>query len=201
MKKLVFLVSFPAIIIFIGSPNELTQKERNDAISYFNETLHDLEKEINGLSEIQLNWKPADSIWNVTECIEHIALAEKNLFDRCQVSLKEPANPAKRNELKMDDEAVKNLITNRSIKFKTREVLNPTGQLGDAWKAFELFKERRAGLIKYVKETKDDLRNHFVELSVGLVDNYQLLLFISGHTRRHTLQIAELKSMPGFPRQ
>jgi hypothetical protein len=201
MKKLAFLISFPAIFTFIGSPNELTEKERKDAVSYFNETLQDLEKEINGLSEKQLNWKPADSIWNVTECVEHIALAEKNLFERSQVSLKEPANPVKRNELKMDDEAVKKLITDRSNKFKTREVLNPTGQFGGTRKAFEFFKDRRTGLIQYVKETKDDLRNHFVELSVGLVDNYQLLLFISGHTRRHTLQIAELKSMPGFPQQ
>ncbi|NJO25073.1 MAG: DinB family protein [Bacteroidia bacterium] len=153
-----------------------------------------------GLSANQLNWKPADSVWSAAECAEHLALSEKNLFDWAMGTLKEAANPSRRNELKMDDEAVKKVITDRSFRVKTREGFIPSGQFGDIKKTMAVFNERRDGLIKYIRDTKDDLRNHFAETPLGLLDTYQLLLFLSGHTIRHTAQIADLKSHPDFPK-
>jgi DinB superfamily len=201
MRKLFFLISLPVIISSTTANNELTKKERDDAVSYFKETQKGLEKEIKGLSANQLKWKPADSVWSVTDCVEHLALSEKNLFDMAMGTLKEKADPSRRNQLKMDDAAVKKFITDRSFRVKTREGFIPTGEFGDAKQTFAVFNERREALIKYVKETKDDLRNHFAEFPFGLLDTYQLLLFLSGHTKRHTLQIEELKSNPGFPKQ
>ena len=116
-------------------------------------------------------------------------------------TLKTEADPAKRTELKKTDEDVKKIIIDRSFRVKTREGFIPTGQFGDAKQTMKVFDERRDALIKYVKETKDDLRNHFAETPLGLLDTYQLLLFLSAHTRRHTLQIEELKANPGFPKQ
>lgn len=201
MKKFFSLLGLLILFSFITADTELTQKERDDAIAHFKSTMTDLETEIKGLSANQLKWKPADSVWSATDCVEHIALSEKNLFDWAMGTLKEPANPARRSELKMDDASVIKLITDRSFRVKTREGFIPTGQFGDAWKTYEVFNERRAALIQYVKETKDDLRNHFAELPFGLIDSYQLLLFLSAHTKRHTLQIAELKEHPDFPKQ
>ena len=200
MKRLFSLVSLLVVFSFTTTDNELTKKERDDAIKHCKETQTNLETELKGLSEKQLNWKSDDSVWSIAECVEHIALSEKNLFDWAMSTLKDPADPAKRSELKMDDEAVKKLITDRSFKVKTREGFIPSGQFGDAWKTFEVFKERRVNLINYIKDTKDDLRNHFAELPFGLIDTYQLLLFLSAHTYRHTLQIIEVKSIPGFPK-
>ena len=201
MKKLFSLLSLLVIFSFTTADTELTQKERDDAIKYGKETQNKLGDAIKGLSENQLNWKPADSVWSVAECVEHIALSEKNIFDWAMMTLKEPANPSKRSELKMDDAAVKKLITDRSFRAKTREGFIPSGEFGDAWKTFDVFKERRTALVNYIGQTKDDLRNHFAELPFGTVDTYQLLLFLIGHTERHTLQIAEVKSMPGFPKK
>ena len=116
-------------------------------------------------------------------------------------TLKAETDPAKRSELKKTDEDVKKMMTDRSVRVKTREGFIPTGQFGDARQTMKVFDERREALIKYVKETKNDLRNHFAETRFGLLDTYQLLLFLSGHTRRHTLQIEELKANPGFPKQ
>lgn len=192
---LIFTYSFSSNFL------ELTQKERTDAVNYLKETQKNLEKELKGLSENQLKWKPADSVWSIAECVEHIALSEKNLFELTMGSLKSEADPSKRSQLKMDDESIKNLITDRSFKVKTKEGFIPTGQFGDAWKTLDVFKERRAKVIGYVKDTKDDLRNHFTELPFGLVDSYQMLLFLSGHTLRHTKQITEVKATPGFPKQ
>jgi hypothetical protein len=201
MRKLFLILSVPLLFSFVVADIELTQKERDDAVSYFKETQKALADEIKGLSANQLKWKPADSVWSVTDCIEHIALSEKNLFDRAMGTLKAEANPAKRAELKRSDEEIKKMITDRSFRVKTREGFIPTGQFGDAKQTMKVFDERREALIKYVKETKDDLRNHFAESPLGLVDTYQLLLFLSAHTKRHTLQIEELKANSNFPKQ
>ena len=201
MRKLFLILSVPLLFSFVITDIELTQKERDDAVSYFKETQKALADEIKGLSANQLKWKPADSVWSVTDCIEHIALSEKNLFDWAMGTLKAEANPSKRAELKRSDEEIKKMITDRSFRVKTREGFIPTGQFGDAKQTMKVFDERREALIKYVKETKDDLRNHFAESPFGLVDTYQLLLFLSAHTKRHTLQIEELKTNSNFPKQ
>jgi len=201
MRKLFFILSLPLIFSFVAVDIELSKKEREDAVSYFKETQKAVADEIKGMSDNQLKWKPADSVWSITDCVEHIALSEKNLFDWAMGTLKTEANPAKRAELKRSDEEIKKAITDRSFRVKTREGFIPTGQFGDAKQTLKVFDERREALIKYVKETKDDLRNHFADSPFGLVDTYQLLLFLSAHTKRHTLQIEELKANPGFPKQ
>jgi hypothetical protein len=201
MSRLLLIICLPVIFSFVAPDIELTKKEREDAVSYFKETQKALTDQLKGMSENQLKWKPADSVWSITDCIEHLALSEKNLFDWAMSTLKADANPLRRAELKNTDESIKKMITDRSFRVKTREGFIPTGQFGDAKQTMKVFDERREALIKYVKETKDDLRNHFAETPFGLADTYQVLLFLSAHTKRHTLQIEELKSNSGFPKQ
>ena len=200
MYKLILPVAF-VIFGFTLAGDKLTEKERNDAVTYLKETQKGVADEIKGLSENQLKWEPADSVWCAAECVEHIALSEKNIFDWAMSTLKENADPSKRSQVKFDDEAVKKMISDRARRVKTREGFIPTGQFGNATQTLAVFNERRDALIKYVKETDDDLRNHFAQSPVGLMHTYQLLLFLAAHSRRHTLQIAELKSNPNFPKQ
>jgi hypothetical protein len=200
MNKILLIVALFTVFSFKTADDPLTKKEKKDAISYFKETQKGLADEIKGLSKNQLNWKPADSVWSIAECVEHIALSEKNIFDWAMNTLKENADPSKRSQLKFDDDGIKKMITDRSFRVKTREGFIPTGEFGNTEKTLAVFNDRREALIQYMKDTKDDLRNHFAPLPFGLIDTYQLLLFLSGHTRRHTLQIAELRSQPGFPK-
>lgn len=196
MNKLLLIVSLLMLFSFTTADNK---DDRKDAINYFKETRRDLAKEISGLTEAQLNWQPADSVWSIAACVEHIAISEKNLFDWAMSTLKEPANAARRSELKADDEGVKKMITDRSFKVKTTETFKPTGQFGNVEGSYKAFNERRTALINYMDQTQDDLRNHFATTPMGLLDIYQLLIFLSGHTKRHTMQIAAVKAMPGFP--
>ena len=116
MRKLLLLVSLPFMFSFITADIELTKKERDDAISYFKETQKGLNDQIKGMTENQLKWRPADSIWSITDCIEHLALSEKNLFDWAMGTLKAETDPAKRSELKKTDEDVKKMMTDRSVR-------------------------------------------------------------------------------------
>jgi hypothetical protein len=195
-----FLLLMPLFLLAAFNRGPITKEERKFAIDYYNETKNDLEKAVKNLSTAQLNWKPADSVWSIAECIEHIALSEKNLFDVVQSSLKEPADPEKRKDVKFSDEQVIKMITDRSRKVKTREGFIPTNQFGSAEKSMDVFKERRKGNVEYIKKTEDDLRNHFVVMPFATFDTYQFLIFLSAHSKRHTLQIEEVKANPGFPK-
>ena len=200
MRQLLLLLTVLVAVGFRIAGDPITEAERKFATDYYKETQKDLEKAVKDLSEAQLNWKPADTVWSVAECIEHIALSEKNIFDAAQGSLKEPANPEKRKEVKFTDEQVIKMITDRSRKVKTREGFIPTNQFGSAKKSLEIFGERRKGNMEYIKKTNDDLRNHFVAMPFATFDTYQFLLFLAAHTKRHTLQIEEVKAHPDFPK-
>src|SRR6267142_29864 len=77
----------------------ITNKERKYATGLMKDTKADLIKSVKGLSETQLNFKAAADKWSVKECVFHIALSEKNLWDMVEASLKQPANPEKRSEI------------------------------------------------------------------------------------------------------
>ena len=201
MKKLLSVSAFFLLISFTTADTTLTAKERSEAISYFVEAQKNLEKEIKGLSEAQLNWKPADSVWSVANCVEHIAISEKNIFDWAMSTLKEPADPTKRAEVKNTDDAIKAMVSSRERKVKTQEAFKPTGQFGNTAQTLVVFLERRTANSNYIKTTQDDLRNHYSQSPVGLMDAYQILLFMNAHTKRHTDQIIEVKSHPAFPKQ
>jgi hypothetical protein len=201
MRKVIALVPLLFLLSFSPTSDPLSKKDKKFAINHFKQTKKHLQDVVKNLSDAQLNWKPADSVWSVAECIEHIALSEKNLFDFGSASLKDPANPEKRKELKFtNDEDVIKLITDRSFRVKTREGFIPTGQFGSAKQSVDVFVERRNNLIDYVKKTNDDLRNHFVTMPFGLFDTYQFLLFLSAHSERHILQIEEVMANPQFPK-
>jgi hypothetical protein len=92
-------------------------------------------------------------------------------------------------------------MADRGSKRVTGESLEPKGR----WKAPEsfaaYFNPRHDKLIDYVNSTSDSLRDRFrAHRAVGLIDGYQWILLASGHVRRHTAQIEEVKADPGFPR-
>jgi len=206
MKTMRLILFIPALLLmnFRAIAPELTSAERKFAIDYLKSTKQGLLKSIKGLTQEQLNYKSSPESWSVAECVEHIAIAETNLFGMIQGTLKGEANPAKRSEVKLSDEGVFNAITDRTYKVKTQEAFEPTGKFGSLEGSVNEFVAKREGNIKYVKTTSDDLRNHFFTFPVealGTVDSYQLFLFMAGHTKRHTLQIEEVKSNPGFPKK
>ena len=199
MKSLLFIMALVTLFSFTAF-DPITDKERTELLSYRESAKALLLKETKGLSGAQLNWKATDSTWSIANCVEHITLTEKSIFDWAMGTLKEPADPAKRTEVKVTDEQVKGMLESREQKAKAPETLKPGGQLGDYKKAISTYAQQATGFEKYIKTTKDDLRNHFAKTPVGTVDTYQLLLFLTAHTKRHTAQIIEIKSMPGFPK-
>ncbi|MBC7936632.1 MAG: DinB family protein [Rhizobacter sp.] len=198
ITALLLLASF-SLTAYLPAGKELDNEDRKKAIEYFKETKAFLQKEIAGLSEAQLNWKPADSVWSVANCVEHIAVTETGIFDWAMGTLKTAPDSSINLSKKVKDEDVKAKVSDRSVKGKAPEIFKPSGQFGNTAQSYAAFEKKRDSLIQYIKITKDDLRGHGSLSQLGVMDTYQILLLLSGHTRRHTLQIVELKAMPGFP--
>lgn len=186
-----------------GTPTDdvLSKKERKFAADHMKTTKAELLNAVKGLSSAQLTYKISPDKWSIQECVYHIAISEKNLRARLDSGMNAPAAPEKKKELKFTDEDVIKKIEDRSNKVKTSasfEPLNASYKTLD--EAMNEFKTARAANIKYIKATSEDLRNHFVQMSFGLLDCYQLCLMISAHTNRHTQQLNEVKADPGFPK-
>lgn len=196
-----FLIAFALLTMNFGNaPGPLTKAERKFAIKLLRETKEDLLKETNGLSPVQLNFKPDAETWSVSECVEHIAISE-NIFNASfRKALEVPASPEGRKQVKLTDEAVVKMITNRSYRVKTSEPFVPSGKFGSFEETLNEFTARRNNHIRYIQKTADDLRNHYSDFPFGKIDAYQTILFMAGHSRRHIEQIKELMAHPDFPK-
>ena len=182
--------------------NALTEKERKFVVHNLKDTKSEVQKSIKGLSDAQLNFKTAPDRWSVKECLYHITLTEKGLWDMFEANMKAPATPEKRSEIKVTDEGIVKMISDRSTKVKTIEPFQPDkAPWKSADEALSAFKSARADHLNYAKTTTEDLRNHVFQMPFGSMDGYQFLLFISAHSNRHVQQINEVKADPNFPKK
>jgi len=201
MKKLL-LIPILAFIVFGAETGSIEKKERKFAKDFLKETKSDFIKSVKGLSETQLKFKAAPERWSVEDCMKHIAAAEMGLRQYLDNNLKEPATPDKRAEVKVADEDLIKMVENRTMKAEAPKELRPENtSFKSADEALTSFKNNRDKLIEYVKNTKDDLRNHIFDLPFGKIDGYQMVLLISAHSNRHTQQIKEVMNDPNFPKQ
>ena len=178
----------------------LTDSERKYAVNLLQESRETLLTKVKGLTPAQLAFKADSSSWSVAQCVEHITITEDGLFDRALATLKDPADPSKRSEVKLSDDEVLKMIENRSMKFKAQEAVLPTGKFGDFQTTLKEFISRRNKHIEYINTTTDDLRNHYFDFPFGKVDAYQTIVFMVGHCKRHTAQIDEVMQNPNFPK-
>jgi DinB family protein len=196
-----------ALLVITGlagtiTSTSITSKERKFAATHLKDTKVDVLKSIKGLSEAQLDFRTNPDKWSIREYVYHIAVSEKTLWQLLQQTMKQPANPEKRPDIKMTDDEVINMTEDRTRKFRTSQDLDPKNtSYKNLDQALESFKSIRAEHIKYMKNTTEDLRNHIAQLPVGWVDCYQICLFMSARSNRLMQQIEELKASPNFPSQ
>jgi uncharacterized damage-inducible protein DinB len=205
MKRII-IIALLSFTVSLGSAqqktnNMLTTQEREKAIQLLVQTETGVFDAAKGLSEAQLNFKPAADKWSVADCIKHIAAAEKELWAMAEPALTQPANPEKRADLKFSDDDLIKAVEDRAHKSKTFAALEPANSpYKTVAEALTAFKANREKLIALVKTTRIDLRNHVVVLPVGTYDSYQFILLIAAHSNRHTQQINEVKGDVGFPK-
>ena len=181
---------------------QLTTQEREYAIKLSKDTESGVVNSVKGLSAAQLKFKASPEKWSVEECVKHIAASETNLWAMVEKSLKQPANPEKRSEIKFTDEQLVKAVEDRTQKSKTFEALEPANSpFKTLDEALTSFKQNREKLIAFIKSTNQDLRDHVSVESIGSFDAYQFILLIAAHSNRHTQQIDEVKANINFPKK
>ncbi|HUQ66090.1 MAG TPA: DinB family protein [Flavitalea sp.] len=202
MRKISVFLLITALSAFTGSKEPLSEKERKFASSFLANTRNTLVDITKNLSEEQLKYKTSPDRWSVEECVKHIAASENTLWKMADSIINTSANPEKRSEIKLTDEQVIAMITDRSFKAQAPEQLKPQNTpFQNCQEALNAFTEKRDKLIQYINSTGKDLRGHVTSFPIGTVDAYQIVLFIGAHSKRHTLQIQEVMADAGFPKK
>lgn len=201
MKKIVLSLAVISLFSFRLADTSLTADERKALAENLTKSRDFMLKTLKGLSPAQLNFKSSPESWSVAECAEHLAISESLIWGMVDGALKPAADPSRRGEVKMSDEAVTNAITDRSHKVKTGEAFVPSGKFGSMDGILKEFNMKRKAHLDYVNATQDDLRNHYAQTPFGTMDAYQVILFMSGHTERHTKQMQEVMADPAFPKK
>jgi hypothetical protein len=202
MKSLLLLLVFPVLFGSFTTYNKtgLTDAERKMAVDLLNKTRTDLINSVQGLSDAQLNYKTAPDRWSVLECVQHITLSSKGIFDNQQKLAKVPNDSAFKPSF--TDEQFIGMIEDRSHKAQAPEPFKPINSpyktLAETLTQFNM---DRDNLVKYVQGTDEDLRAHVAKFPFGMVDTYQMVLLIAAHTNRHTQQLNEVKADPNFPKK
>jgi len=110
MKKLSILFAAIFLFAFKTKDNSITDQERKIAIDLLQQTEQGVIDAVAGLSDAQLNFKPAPDKWSVLECVKHIAVTEQALWHVTDSVIHGTANPEKRSEIKATDEQVVQMI-------------------------------------------------------------------------------------------
>jgi len=206
-------INIGAILIIVGSciiavaqppqatkaPVVFTEKDREFGLKYMNDTKDDFVKQLTGLSDAQLNFRAAPGRWTIAEIAEHIIVVENALMGMFNAP-----NAAK--SVKCDDApriadvALILAITNRMQKFTAPEQVRPNGRWKTRDELLSNFEKTRAGTMEYLKANKADLRSTFVQSPMGTIDSLQGLLFLTGHSDRHLLQLKEVKADANYPK-
>jgi uncharacterized damage-inducible protein DinB len=199
MRK-VLIFGFLTALLGRASGGAMSDTERAYLIEQLEQSRKAMLASIGGLTEAQWTFKPAPNVWSVQECAEHIVLAEGYIFEGAQQTLKTPAVERPERSNSDVDHMIVSRVQDRSQKATAPEPLVPGRKFAtpaDAAKAFTIAREKT---IAYVKSTQDDLRTHVGSGPAGPMDGYQFLLLLTAHSARHTAQIREVETNPGYPK-
>ena len=112
--------------------------------------------------------------------------------------MKAPAGAPDRDTAKIDA-LILAALPDRSNKRQAPPQFVPTGRWTEE-ETLDHFLKSRAKTIQFLESTPD-LRAHVVDSPLGQpMDAYEWLLFMAGHSERHTKQILEVKADPNFPK-
>ena len=179
---------------------EATERER--VVQYLAESRERLVLAVEGLSDEQRSFQPAQDRWSIADCVEHIIVVETSVLRNIQQVLQSAPQPERQNEAQGKEQVILERVPARERRVKGPEEAMPQGRWPDFEDLMRQFEATRERSVRFSAVTQADLRNHFFPHPfLGLLDCYQWLLFLSAHCERHVRQIEEVKAYPGYPRR
>lgn len=170
--------------------------ERATILGLLDESSKAMENAVAGVNEERAKQRPADGGWTIAEVVEHVALAEEQMFFALTERFRPiPAAPPDKEK----EKRIRDAILNRNEKMLSPEITRPTGRFESLTAALSHFRACRARTIHYVEQCRDDQRCRSVKHPLaGVVSGYEYLLILASHPARHTAQIRELRVTMSF---
>jgi hypothetical protein len=162
-----------------------------DAAGHLAETRDGVLEAVRGLTDAQWRFKPAPDRWSALENVEHLVLVGRRVVEILGRLAQSQAAPVDRDFEAIDAFILKDAL-DRSKKFPTPPIINPTGDLSPA-DAIEQFSIGCAAIAERVKIGPALRRNLISHPIYGPLDGYQWILLYGAHNARHTEQIRELE--------
>lgn len=201
MKRSFSVVALVMCATMASYAQTLSAEDRERAVKYLNSTKQGVIDATGGLSEAQWNFKPAPDKWSVAEVMEHIAAAEDYIRGMVTEQVMKAPPRAEGDDVKGIDDMIVAKIPDRTNKAQAPEPLKPTNRFGSPEASLKHFLESREQTMAFLT-SHDDLRAHAADSPLGKkLDAYEWVLFIAGHSERHTKQILEVKADPNFPKK
>jgi len=182
-----------------ASAQPLTQPERDSLLKHLQQTRQAFLDSISELSDAQWTFKVGPDRWSIAEVAEHIAVSETTILQIVTDQIiKGPPVPRSANSV--SDEKLLAGLLDRTSRFQAPEMLKPTERWATRDALTKDFLAAREKTATYVKTSTDDLHGHGGPHPVfGMLEGYQWVLLLSGHSARHTAQIEEVKTSAGYP--
>ncbi|ASK60941.1 hypothetical protein CFK37_01295 [Virgibacillus phasianinus] len=157
------------------------------------EARSDLYSEVNGLSDEELNKKPAADEWSIKEIMEHLFLMEgaitKTIIDQLE-----------NGEVVNADLKPIEATTNRSTKVNAPDFAVPNDDFATLDELKLKLTATHQGLVKIAEsaDEKELEQKGFTHPAFGQMSLKQWIPFVGYHEKRHTLQIKEVKEKLGI---
>lgn len=199
-KRLVALTCLALTLVVASAPaQQLTEQERGSLLKHLQQTRQAFLDSISGLSDAQWTFKAGPDRWSIAEVAEHITVSETTILQLVTDKImKAPSVPRDPNA--MSDEKLLAALLDRTSKAQAPEMLKPTNRWATRDALTKEFIAARDKTAAYVTVTTDDLHGHAApHPAFKMLDGYQWMLLLSGHSARHTAQINEVKESPGYP--
>ncbi|MFN3378109.1 MAG: SRPBCC family protein [Runella zeae] len=94
-----------------GNFTTITVNERIQMEDVLRKSLLKFNEATKNSSEAQFNFRPEANKWTITECIEHITLAELEFPKILQIEMQQPLNPELRSKINIQDEEIQPKMT------------------------------------------------------------------------------------------
>src|SRR5205814_5276746 len=95
---------------------EATERER--VVEYLAESRERLVLTVEGLSDEQRSFQPAQDRWSIAECVEHITVVETSVLRSVQQVLQSAPQPEKQNEAQGKEQVILERVPARERRVK-----------------------------------------------------------------------------------
>ncbi len=150
-----------------------------------------LHAELDGVDDALARRVPRNGRWSILQCIEHVAVSERDLLNRLR--------RAQRGDATGPNLARESILAQRAADRKQRieapDEVRPANRFKSWQDALADFDQARAETLHWLEQFNGELRGWRTDhpLIPSPVNCYEILLLIAAHPERHARQVREIR--------